>query len=281
VERPYELVYILGAGHCGSTLLNLLLNAHPQALGLSEIERLSAVVRKAGTPELDDPMWRRVKACVEENLGRPFNNAVVASPRLRRALTLPEADVRSWARSTERLLECISKAADRRVLVDASKFPQRLVLLLRGGLPVRVIHLRRDGRAVVNSYRRKNASFSAAYRRWAVTAASAIALQRRVPTDRWLTVYYEDLATETERELRRICAFIGLEYQASMLAFRRAPDLGIGGNRMRTGADERIVLDRAWRRDTPWADRLRFAVGGGLLNRQQGYPFVGERKGGP
>jgi nucleoside-diphosphate-sugar epimerase len=32
-----QLVYILGSGYCGSTLLNRLLNGHSQVIGLSEI----------------------------------------------------------------------------------------------------------------------------------------------------------------------------------------------------------------------------------------------------
>jgi hypothetical protein len=37
VTKGFTLVYVLGAGHCGSTLLNLLLKGHSQVLGLSEI----------------------------------------------------------------------------------------------------------------------------------------------------------------------------------------------------------------------------------------------------
>ncbi len=40
-------------------------------------------------------------------------------------------------------------------------------------------------------------------------------------SDRVLTVRYEDLVAEPERELRRICEFIGVEYEPGMVEDRR------------------------------------------------------------
>jgi len=57
-----NLVYILGAGHCGSTLLSLALDQHPQVVAVSELINLNRKLPgQAGEQHVvDEPFWNAV-----------------------------------------------------------------------------------------------------------------------------------------------------------------------------------------------------------------------------
>ena len=45
------VVFIMGAGHCGSTLLDLMLGSHPESFSLGELHRLHGLLdRDKGSP---------------------------------------------------------------------------------------------------------------------------------------------------------------------------------------------------------------------------------------
>ena len=79
-NKPIDIIYILGAGHCGSTLLSLCLDRHKSVIGLSEIITLN---RKSpgwsGSKfVLSDHFWSEVNRDMRERCGErlsevPFN----------------------------------------------------------------------------------------------------------------------------------------------------------------------------------------------------------------
>ena len=275
IPGEYHLAYILGAGHCGSTLLNLLLNAHSQMLGLSEIETIGRYARSERPGEenpLDERFWQEVIACYEAASGEPLTEIDIFHPSRKGIRAMGEEGVARWARTNQHLLACAAKQAGASILVDASKFWQRLQLLyLSGQFKLKVLHLVRDGRAVLHSYTRKGVKPKAGLRRWMSVGVWAFLLRRRFEPADWLQVRYEDLAARPEETLQRICAFLQVEYEPGMLAYRQVPDHGIGGNRMCRRSDERIVVDEGWRQGLSRSHRLRFALLGGWLNRMYGY----------
>jgi hypothetical protein len=275
--RPFTLVYILGSGHCGSTLLSLLLNAHSRMLALGEIDDLAdfTIPTHEGATkniELDSPLWRRVAERWEAATGRPLRDIDIRHPASRDAVRWSEARVARWAEENALLFSLVAEESQAEILVDSTKFPQRLYLLRRAGcFRLKVVHLQRDGRAVLHSYRRRGRTFRQGWSRWARSSVAAGVLRRRVPAGDWITVHYEDLVESPSDTLRRICAFLGVEFEPGMLAYRSRPSEAIGGNRMRYDRTETIVLDEEWKTALSRADRVRFALAGGILNRLQGY----------
>jgi hypothetical protein len=96
--------------------------------------------------------------------------------------------------------------------------------LLRIWPHARFVVLVRDGRDVALSLRRMpfgpNNAWAAA-QWWARGIRAGEHAQREHP-DAVLTVRYEDLARDPEREVPRICEFLGLAYEHEMLALERA-----------------------------------------------------------
>jgi hypothetical protein len=269
--RP-RLVYILGAGHCGSTLLSLLLNGHRDVFALSEFSKLSASVRDHDEV-LTTPTWRRIAARFDQRSAVPLAALDLAHPSWRRFAAWTLAEVQAWAAPRALLLETITEVTGAHTLVDASKAWQQLHLLNRSQLfDVFVIHLVRDGRGIVHAYQRKYGDLRHGLSRWLKPSLVAPWLERQVPADRWLRVHYERLAESPEATLRQICSFLALEFEPAMLRFRSHDWFGIGGNRMRNGQDETIRLDERWRRDMTTRQRLVVDVIGGAVNRYYGYP---------
>lgn len=272
----WKVCYVLGSGHCGSTLLNLLLNGHSRVLGLSEINQLSGMYPPDGSLDntpFSSPFWQNVIKCYEQSASGPFSSIPTAVPTWRELLNW---DVESWEhfeKTHRRLFNCLHEQSSCSILVDSSKFPQRLYQLIKTmKRRLKVIHLVRDGRGVLNSYVRKYDRFRVGFRRWLSPSLLAMYLRAHLDKKQWIRVYYEDLATETVEELTRICGFLDIEYEPGMRHYQRHPYEGLGGNRMRNEqSGNAIKLDKSWKRDLKFSRRITFEILGGWLNRLYGY----------
>jgi Sulfotransferase family len=293
------LLYILGSGHCGSTLLDLLLNGHSQILSLGEIVTLGRYIALAKrTPQqsfqlsyspsqmgkrkdwmeveshpLDTPLWMEVRRCYEYASAMPFEQIQLRHPRWSTLLlSWGEADIEKWVRPHEILLSCIHRVSGSRILTDASKFSQRLYLLQRSGrFNIKVIHLIRNGRAVLNSYLRKYGDFRIALRRWAGPTLMASYLHRQFKEANWMEIRYEDLSMAPTDTLKVLCTFLGIKFEAKMLDYQRHPYFGIGGNIMRDRKEQGISLDERWKHELSGKHKLLFTLTAGWLNRLYRY----------
>jgi Sulfotransferase family len=91
----------------------------------------------------------------------------------------------------------------------------------------RILHMVRDPRdryaSVRKRWDRDVSHVGAATGRWLSSTWAGRRSQRRHP-DRYLMVRYEDLATDPETTMQRVCAFIGEDYSAEMLAMGGVPE---------------------------------------------------------
>jgi len=237
-----KIVYILGAGHCGSTLLDMLLNGHSRIQGLGEAGR------KTDPPSLLQMIGIRL------------------------GLNKKPRQVR-YAANHLKYIACVGRITGKAFLVDSSKFWQRLLLLSTVTTDIKVIHLVRDGRGILNSYDKKYGRFFYGLIRWLSPTFMAILLKMKFKEKDWLQVHYEELAENPETTLRKICRFLDLAFEPAMLRFREHHYTGQGGNRMRSGTDAKIRLDDSWHGQLPVPKKLLFSLLGGWLNRYYGYPF--------
>ncbi len=301
MSKDFQIIYILGAGHSGSTLLNLLLNGHSQILGLSEIQQIRRYMgHNSKDDRLQTDFWQDVKQRYEIATGEPFTSINVhwkeapiwnikdtkrrenlIAPTLFSELadwkiirTCEAKDFADWIRHNEYIFACLAEKSGAKILIDSSKHWQRLYLLHKSGrFKIKVIHLVRDGRAVVNSYIHKFGNFNVGLRRWMSRGAIVpFYLRREFEQSDWLQLRYEELATKPEITLTNLCDFLKLEYESQMLNYRKHLNVGMRGNRkVNKRQDDKIVLDEKWKQELSRLNLIRFALLGGWLNTYYGY----------
>jgi len=95
---------------------------------------------------------------------------------------------------------------------------------------------------------------------------------RGIPRDCVIMVQYETLCREPGPTLERVCAFIGIPYDESMLVMRKSEAHNIAGNPMRFRHGEvEIRLDERWRDELTADDLAVFEQVAGRWNRRFGY----------
>ena len=285
-ERPLRVLYVMGAGRSGSTLLDTVLASHPDAVGSGELGNLHSAawssneICACGQLGKDCDFWTRVRsawlrrapgATVESHIALqrqfefPHWFGLIQFVRLARQKFLPTADFQTYLRQTEALYQAIAEVSGRSIIVDSSKTPIRAAVLSRiRGLDLRLVHLVRDARAVAWSRQKAFAAdqkagvqtaskprpiwYSTCY--WALInlLSMLVCLFHRKQS---LRLRYEDFVTEPQRELERLGALCGLDFSATAKGLLNGDPIRvehpIAGNRMRMGGSVRLQPDWEWR----------------------------------
>lgn len=267
------ILYIIGAGHCGSTLLSLSLDRHSDVVAVSEIVGLNA--QEAGTSGghdyRNDSFWSRVATNYEREFGGDFWTVQFASLTKNCKLSCAE-----WARQNQNAYNSIADTANVPLIVDASKQPRRLeVLLQENNENIRVIYLVRDARAIVHSYDRKYKSVFRGFRQIARLDRRARAIKGHFSNIPWMTLRYEDMTEDFERTIRRVCDFCDLTFQYGMLKPDTISFNGVGGNRLRLKPVEAITTDKSWERNMPALKQWLVSLLMFGYQRRLGYSIVG------
>ena len=217
-------IFIVGANRSGTTLLRLLLNAHSRigipeelvyfdsAIGGIPIERWQSPglsVKQFET--LVDEFIAKTCKILEGFNTRRLREVILEGPQtLRRPY---EATLVEWARSQGKA-RWGEKTPGNLFYADVlhEMFPE-----------AQFIYVVRDPRAGVNSMQKApffggDIAFNALTRDKHYRAGRNV-LERHVPSEQRMTVRYEDLVREPEQTVRKLCRFIGEEFEPTMLAF--------------------------------------------------------------
>jgi len=262
---------VLGVRRSGTTLLRVMLDRN-QALAVPDesyfVPQLARRHRGRVDPVAFVDDLRRLPTLVEWRLSP---DAVAA--RLRDGMTTGEAIAAVFA----------AYAAERGKPRWGDKTPlymQYLPLLERLFPDAGYVHLVRDGRDAAMSFLdvpagimtagwghpRDAAGFAA---QWATEVRAAQALGSRV-AERYLEVRYEALVASPGEELRRICAFAGLEYDDAMLGYVGQTESARKEHQRRLDEPPRVGV-RDWRTEMPPEDVAAFEAVAGDLLRDLGY----------
>lgn len=196
-QAPLTIVNLVATSYSGSTWANMLLGSHSQGFSVGEMDWIAKTGQALCTLHgANCPLWQRFEVNSPVN---PFEQ--IAQLTGRRLLVVT---------NTRRYLDAQQHA----------DFARRYVFLYR------------DGRAVAASAKRKypQTPFWRCARNWARSIAKRHAFIRQQDPATVIEVCYEKLQQETASELRRICAFLELEYEPNMLAYHQAEHHVIGGN---------------------------------------------------
>jgi hypothetical protein len=255
-ERP-TVVYVMGAGHSGSTILGVALGNCSDFFYAGEVEEW--LVKSGRPPWGEDErtrFWDAVADRVDGSdlFGDRANRYVERSAAVLR-VDRWVARVRllgRYRRVAEDLLAAISQVAGARHVVDTSHFPLRARELRQlGGVDVFLVYLVRDAQGVVASNLREISPHEVAERRlrilrmnanlWLTQLVSLIVFLRQ-PRARRVFLRHEEFLADPEGVLEQLLERIGSAAAVPDLSSLRIGS-PIEGNRLIRS--QRIALQRS------------------------------------
>jgi hypothetical protein len=283
-EKP-KVVYVMGTGRSGSTVLGLALGNCEGIVCGGELHLwLARGGRSPLRGEERTRFWAQVREQVqveEDLIGTATRALEQSSAVLRPGTWRRQRRLRArYRRATEQILRATASTAGATHVVDTSHFPRRArELQTLEGIELYVLFVVRDAQGIVASYRHDERDFphfkllgTNAYV-WLTYLLSLLVFLRQ-PRERRLLVRYEQFVAEPETALREILGFVGAPAELPDLDALRT-GVAFQGNRLLS--EDVVALKRGWPRaprdsrltallQLPWSavfSRLRPAAGRG------------------
>ncbi len=278
--ESYRFVYLSSSARSGSTLLALLLGAHPDIATIGELTgparrgARGTKICSCGVPLEECEFYERIASGMqsrghqfqplafetrivwgENTYLRQFQTGSLESnflERLRDVLLSLWPDHRKRIRYLiERniaIIETILEITGKCVFLDTSKDHMRIKYFHNFAYTdLYVIHLVRDPRGVATSwFRTKNRTAADAAHRWVRENKNIRRQLKRLPKNRHILIRYEDLCKEPQATLLKLYKFLKVQELDIIPNFRKYPHHVIG-NKMRKGSPSEIKLDLRWK----------------------------------
>jgi len=249
-EAKMRVIYIAGASHTGSTLLAMMLNAHPEIIAVGELFKLNMkLTAKNAESGAQAPcscgasslwqceFWSQVNQHIQSKANKSLNDLDVQAYTDFNENSAPNAAV----------FRAISEVSEKKFVVDSSKDLARMSYLLKmwdsNCHPIVII---RDPKGQISSVKNKYGGFFAHILRYERVYEQ---LRRRLGSSPHSVVRYEDLVAAPERTLRSILQPIGLDFDPLQLNWGEIPNHFVGGNRLRRlrPSNSELILDERWK----------------------------------
>ena len=240
--KDVRVIYIAGMSHSGSTVLNLMLNAHPEIFAVGELIDLNRGAGgnshppcPCGAPSLlECEFWSRVNDWTQQEQGLALSELDVLNDRKLDDRSAPNAVV----------FRAISKISGKKFIVNSSKRPARLAYLMQlKGLDVFPIHLIREPNGQISSLSRKNGGFVQHICDYVHIHER---IHRIVRSSSHSVVSYEGLVRDPMGTLSSILEPLGLQFDQAQLSWAEQRQHTIAGNKLRWQPND-LILDERWK----------------------------------
>lgn len=249
-----KIAYIVGLGRSGSTLLDLMLNAHSRTTTVGEVKKLKSYaaarrkVRRKQRGHLTSgnrctcqaetiwqcEFWSQVNRILEEKHGMNLLD-----------LNIQSKDEERFRHDNKILFHALGEASGAEVVVDSSKSLRRLFRLINvPGLEVYPIQIVRNPWGRSNSVRKDRSRVYTAAIHYSYDCIRTYLSLAAKPHK---MVRYEELVSEPRQQLQDLMHYMGLEFEEGQLDWANQESHNIAGNRMRRGQDSTLKLDTSWR----------------------------------
>lgn len=241
--EPPKVIYVMGAGRSGSTILGVTLG---NCEGVFYAGELDAWLPQHGEPLLEgaerERFWGTVREQVQgaaELFGREAQRSIERSLALlrvhkwatRRRLRAP------YRRVNEGLYKALSRVTGAELIVDTSHYPLRArELQAIDGIDLYLVYLVRDPQSVVASFNRRDvaqynkSTLTTNIYLWLTNLLCVLVFMRH-PRDRRLFVRHEDFIANPEGVVRSILQPTGVRASAPDLSALRT-GIPLLGNRL-------------------------------------------------
>lgn len=271
-------VFVVGAPRSGTTLVQRMLDAHPRLAIFDEVTYFEGILKVAGVvPDLAAPgaIDRFFEALPRLEQYPYWNNIDDLLAASRQALEGSAEP--SYALVYRTFMEAYARRTGKARFGDKSPANVRHLDATLAIFPkARIIHVVRDPRGAVAS--RRNTEWSSdevlsTAIKWRLDVEAAGRFQASAPAGTITEVRYEDIVRHTERELRRLCAFLDEPFAPEMMEFHRSSDVSFQGSPWKDGVFRPVSeasLER-WRKELtePQLGIIQLVIGKAL--REHGY----------
>ena len=210
--------FIVGSARSGTTLLRLMLNAHPEVAVPPESRFITELYPGEGKVQIETFLT----ALAAHKRFRTWDLPIsVVADELR--ATAADASQVEYPEAIAAAFRAYARVGGKSRWGDKTpRYVEHLELLSELFPTARFIHLIRDGRNVALSYANvpfgpKTVGKAAAL--WSKRVCAGHQVGRALLTGRYLEVLYEDLVEDAEGETKDICDFIGLDFDPGMLDY--------------------------------------------------------------
>ena len=288
MTAPMPFVSLVSTPFSGSTLLALLMDAHPKVVSIGELSnvigtlfqsgRIDSYLCSCGVQIERCSFWQGVQErCAERGVDLDLHDFRTGfdsglGDKADRLLYDALGDlwplqaflgcllglspgyrrrVEQTATRNVMIAQAVCDTTGKSIFLDTSKSVGHAALMHRqGDLDFKMLHLVRDPRGVLNSYRkhRGDKAWQRATWHWKRVHLAARRLGSSLAEHAYLLVRYEDLCTRPEETLVEICRFLDVE-EIDLVQEATGRQHHLIGNRMRLRAFSGLRLDEDWRRD--------------------------------
>jgi len=236
-----KVLFIVGSGRSGSTLLSFILGSHPECFNLGELDKfyryyqqgkkLCAICRE------DCSFWNGQFTELE----RKQLAAVLGNTRLNPYLPLKiERAIHSWLgnRGVFSPYSYLLDKSKESILFDSSKELDWVKEksshqeFRSGDLKSHLLFIVRDGRAVMSSILRIRPTWTAERfcQDWSKKMRDAREFYDQFPSDRKMMVRYEELVTQPEQTLKQLCALLAIDFVPEIFSYWKYDHHPVSGN---------------------------------------------------
>lgn len=203
-----KIVFICGSSHSGSTLLGSILGSHSKCFYAGETNKTQ---------------FYNIKGEISVD-----KNCKICGPTCR-----------IWSvydsNSSVDLYEQLSRITGKEIVIDSNKnigwLNKQIDLMENKNVKLFLIYLQRDGRAVINSKIRKyrDKSVEKHINGWIKQIVFTNELYKRFRGEK-VKIHYEDLASKTDENVRKICEFLEISFEPDMVNYFYFEHHPLGGN---------------------------------------------------
>jgi hypothetical protein len=294
-----KLIYILGRAFTGSTLLEMILDVHSKVMSTGEMIYLKRIyenrnkiqcscLKNAGECNL----WSEVLSNYHQKFKNKYQkNIFELSPKksyikliLHQNELFTQNELSEYREKNQFLFNELRQKTGKNIFVDSSKDPMRLYLLKKIGLfNIKIIYLYRDGRASIDSFKKRNRqSYNIFSRLLRVVGGEYIMrnmLRQKFDREEYFGLKYEDLTTNFHQEIKALLEFLDLKDEESIFTDKSRNDYFIhqinehnshivGGNIYRLQKVTEIKNYENWRKNLNYQEKFLFSLlGGKITNR--------------
>jgi hypothetical protein len=284
--NTFPAPFIVGVGRSGTTLLRLMLDAHPEMCIPPETGFIPAAIKSSC--DAADPRREFFKVITEFETWPDFN---LSRDEFYQAVNSHPFELSGGIRAFYRLYaDRIGKRRWGDKTPGYSSYTPQIESVLA---EARFLHVIRDGRDVALSVRplwfAPGKDIPTIARHWKDRIEEARYLSRNCR--HYLEIQYENLVRHTESELRKICAFIELDYHPQMLDYFKGARNRLDEITTRYRPDGTVLITKKerlfnhrfttsppdcsrifrWKREMTQAEQCDFETEAGSLLKSLGY----------